>query len=90
MADTDWVDTYNGDIDNIGINPYSLSATQPGGQAAQGNSPLSGLAAALGKYGGSSQGYADPMSQQPFPANQVQPGYTDPLSLVPDYANPQG
>jgi len=86
--DNDWVDDFSGNVDQIGPNPYGLSATQPGntmGNSQSSASPLSGLAAALNKYGGS--GYADPQSQQPFPANQQAPGYTDPLAIVPDYAN---
>lgn len=58
----DWVDAYNGDVDNIGISPYSLSATQPGGTPSQGNqaNPLGGLASALSMYGGGGSGIAMP------------------------------
>lgn len=50
----DWVDAYNGDVQNIGVDPYSLSASSPNVTQSQGNqaNPLGGLAQALSMYGG--------------------------------------
>ena len=82
----DWVDAYNGDVDNIGVNPYSLSATSPNVTQSQGNqaNPLGGLAAALQQYGGGGLTVNNPITTPN--ANNVGadinlpvPGYTDPL-----------
>ena len=51
----DWTDQYNGDVSNLGPNPYgfngSPNSTLPV-QQQQGANPLGGLAAALQMYGG--------------------------------------
>ena len=89
----DWVevpDTYTGNVDNIGVNPYSLSATSPNVTQSQGNqaNPLGGLAAALQQYGGGltvDTGMPGGTLGTPN-ANNIGadinlpvPGYTDPL-----------
>lgn len=91
MSD-DWVDNWEGQVDNIGPSPYSFNGKLPQ-QAPQmnqqgGAGTLAGLAAALMKYNGNSGGqvYNSPQYGQDDPGWQN--GYGTNGGQMPSYLPP--